>query len=89
MTRKCQFSYDGEIAEYRMQLVDQIAEIERILNFYRFSLYKGEKAVDELIILGDSPEIDHIVSEIRSNYETPINSYRRSRSSITTSSVEI
>ena len=67
-----QFSYDGEIAEYRMQLVDQIAEIERILNFYRFSLYKGEKAVDELIILGDSPEIDHIVSEIRSNYETPI-----------------
>jgi len=67
-----QFLYDGEIEEYRMQLVDQIAEIDRILNFYRFSLYKGEKAVDELIILGDSPEIDHIVSEIRSNYETPI-----------------
>ena len=67
-----QFSYDGEIAEYRMQLVDQIAEIDRILNFYRFSLYKGEKSVDELIVLGDSPEIDHILSEIRSNYETPI-----------------
>lgn len=67
-----QFSHDGEIEGYRMQLIDQIAEIDRILNFYRFSLYKGEKAVDELIVLGDSPEIDYILSEIRSNYDTPV-----------------
>ncbi|MEK4486612.1 pilus assembly protein PilM [Psychrobacillus sp. FSL H8-0484] len=67
-----QFSYDGEIEEYRMQLMDQIAEIDRILNFYRFSLYKGEKAVDELIVLGDSPDMSYILSEIRSNYETPV-----------------
>ena len=66
------FTYDGEIEEYRMLLIDQIAEIDRILNFYRFSLYKGEKAVDEIIILGDSPEIDYIVNEMRSNYDTPI-----------------
>jgi len=66
------FTYDGEIEEYRMLLIDQIAEIDRILNFYRFSLYKGEKAVDEIIILGDSPEVDYIVNEMRSNYDTPI-----------------
>ncbi|MFJ7826930.1 type IV pilus biogenesis protein PilM [Psychrobacillus sp. NPDC096623] len=66
------FTYDGEIEEYRMLLIDQIAEIDRILNFYRFSLYKGEKAVDEIIILGDSPEMDYIVNEMRANYETPI-----------------
>ncbi|QFF99570.1 pilus assembly protein PilM [Psychrobacillus glaciei] len=64
--------YDGEIEEYRSLLIDQIAEIDRILNFYRFSLYKGEKAVDEIIILGDSPEIDYITSEMRANYGTPI-----------------
>ncbi|SDM80072.1 type IV pilus assembly protein PilM [Psychrobacillus sp. OK028] len=66
------FTYDGEIEEYRMLLIDQIAEIDRILNFYRFSLYKGEKAVDEIIILGDSPEMDYIVNEMRATYETPI-----------------
>lgn len=66
------FTYDGEIEEYRMLLIDQIAEIDRILNFYRFSLYKGEKAVDEIIILGDSPEMDYILNEMRSNYDTPI-----------------
>ncbi|MFF2755061.1 type IV pilus biogenesis protein PilM [Psychrobacillus sp. NPDC058041] len=66
------FFYEGEIEEYRSQLIDQIAEIDRILNFYRFSLYKGEKAVDEIIILGDSPDIDYITSEMRANYGTPI-----------------
>ena len=67
-----EFIFEGEVDGYRSQLIDQIAEIDRILNFYRFSLYKGEKAVDEIIILGDSPEMNYIVNEMRSNYETPI-----------------
>lgn len=66
------FIYDGELYEYHAQLIDQIAEIDRILNFYRFSLYKGERAVDEIITLGDSPEIDYIVSEMRANFDTPV-----------------
>jgi len=67
-----EFSYVGEMTDYRLRLIDQIAEIDRILNFYRFSLYKGEKAVDEIIILGDSPEMDYIVNEMRSTYDTPL-----------------
>lgn len=66
------FSYEGQLEEYQSQLVDQIAEIDRILNFYRFSLYKGEKAVDEIIILGDSPEMDYIASEMIANFVTPV-----------------
>ena len=66
------FNYEGELEEYRMQLIDQIAEIDRILNFYKFSLYKGEKAVDEIITLGDSPEMDYIASEMKANFITPV-----------------
>ncbi|MCZ8542137.1 type IV pilus biogenesis protein PilM [Psychrobacillus psychrodurans] len=66
------FSYEGQMEEYQLQLIDQIAEIDRILNFYRFSLYKGEKAVDEIIILGDSPEMDYIASEMIANFVTPV-----------------
>ncbi|MEK3995760.1 pilus assembly protein PilM [Psychrobacillus sp. FSL K6-2365] len=66
------FSYEGQMEEYQSQLIDQIAEIDRILNFYRFSLYKGEKAVDEIIILGDSPEMDYIASEMIANFVTPV-----------------
>ena len=64
--------YNGVIDEYRAYLIDQIAEIDRILNFYRFSLYKGEKAVDEIIVLGDSPEMDYIASEMKNNFMTPV-----------------
>lgn len=67
-----EFYFEGDLEEYRAQLIDQIAEIDRILNFYRFSLYKGEKEVNEIIILGDSPEMDYIVSQMRVNYDTPI-----------------
>lgn len=66
------FIYDGELEEYRTQLIDQIAEIDRILNFYRFSLYKGDRAVDEIITLGDSQEMDYIASEMKSNFVTPV-----------------
>lgn len=74
-----EFSNVGEMDDYRLRLIDQIAEIDRILNFYRFSLYKGEKAVDEIIILGDSPEMDYIVNEMRSTYDTPIQFINDSR----------
>ncbi|MCM3357819.1 pilus assembly protein PilM [Psychrobacillus sp. FSL K6-4046] len=66
------YEYTGDPEEYRGQLIDQIAEIDRILNFYRFSLYKGEKAVDEIIIFGDSPEMEYIYSEMVANLVTPI-----------------
>ncbi|MEI4769408.1 pilus assembly protein PilM [Psychrobacillus sp. FJAT-51614] len=70
--QEVQSVYEGETEDYRVLLIDQIAEIERILNFYLFSLNKGEKGVDEIIVLGDSTEMDFIVTELRSNYVTPI-----------------
>lgn len=66
------YEYNGEADEYRGQLIDQIAEVDRILNFYRFSLYKGEKAVDEIFIFGDNPEIEYIYSEMTANLVTPV-----------------
>lgn len=66
------YEYTGDVEEYRGQLIDQVAEIDRILNFYRFSLYKGEKAVDEIIIFGDTPEMEYIYSEMAANLVTPI-----------------
>lgn len=58
------YVYEGEIENYQGLLTEQIHEIERILNFYRFSLHKGEKSVDEIVMMGDHPEISFIVSEM-------------------------
>ena len=66
------FSYEGHIGEYHQSLANQVVEIDRILNFYRFSLHKGEKSVDEIVMMSDHPEMDFIVEQMRSTIDTPI-----------------
>ncbi|AOV07600.1 type IV pilus biogenesis protein PilM [Sporosarcina ureilytica] len=66
------YVYEGDIRDYHMPLTDQTMELERILNFYQFSLHKGEKAVDELIMMGDNPEMDFIIEQITSMLDLPI-----------------
>ncbi|MFJ8098793.1 type IV pilus biogenesis protein PilM [Lysinibacillus sp. NPDC096212] len=67
------FSYHSEVEdEYRMILTDQMLEIDRIMNFFKFSLHKGEKSVDEIIILGDNPLLPTIKEFLENNFSTPI-----------------
>ncbi|MFE3576606.1 type IV pilus biogenesis protein PilM [Lysinibacillus sp. NPDC059133] len=67
------FSYrlDAE-DDYRIILTDQMLEIDRIMNFFKFSLHKGEKSVDEIIILGDNPLLPTIKDLLENNFSTPI-----------------
>ena len=66
------FTYDGEIEEYKMSLSEQVLEVERILNFYRFSFHKGEKSVDQIVILGENPEMPYIKTQLEDTIDTPV-----------------
>jgi len=67
------FSYHLEVEDdYRMILTDQMLEIDRIMNFFKFSLHKGEKSVDEIIILGDNPLLPTIKEFLENNFSTSI-----------------
>lgn len=66
------FSLTGEIEDYRMILTDQVLELDRIMNFFRFSLNKGEKSVDEIIIMGDNPFLGHIQTLLQENLPLPV-----------------
>lgn len=67
-----QYIFEGNMEQYHQILRDQMAEIERILNFYRFSLHKGEKAVDEIIMLGVHPEMAFIEKDLSDLIPLPI-----------------
>lgn len=67
-----EFTYDGDLADYRSLVLDQVLELDRMMNFFRFSLHKGEKSVDELIILGDNPILHLIGNTLRENLQTPL-----------------
>ncbi len=60
------YFYNDEISQYQNALFEPLAEIERIINFYQYSLNKGEKGVDQIVVLGDSPELEYIAEMIES-----------------------
>ena len=62
-----QFRFLGDEEEYRRSLFDEVLEIDRMMNFFKFSLYKGERQVDEIIVLGDNPLLDTIARYLTEN----------------------
>ena len=66
------FTYSGNVEDYILRITDQVLELDRILNFFRFSLHKGERTVDEIIMMGDNPQLLEISTLIRENIATPI-----------------
>ncbi|MFD1066567.1 type IV pilus biogenesis protein PilM [Oceanobacillus locisalsi] len=48
---------------------DQVNELERVMNFYRFSLHKGEKSVTDMVLLGDYPALHTIYKSMRNRFE--------------------
>ncbi|WP_188385165.1 type IV pilus biogenesis protein PilM [Ornithinibacillus halotolerans] len=53
-------------------LDDQVAELERIMNFYRFSIQKGEKMVDEIVLLGDHPYLVAFYQRVGERFNLPV-----------------
>ncbi|NLY80478.1 MAG: pilus assembly protein PilM, partial [Lysinibacillus sp.] len=66
------FTYQGDLDQYRMLISDQVLELDKIMNFYRFSLNKGDKGVDEIIIMGDNPNLDLIHTYLQDSFQLPI-----------------
>lgn len=66
------FEFTGDDMTYQGELEDQLNEIERLRNFYRFSIHHGEKVVNELLIVGDSPYLDKIANLIKERYNIDV-----------------
>nr|WP_106784525.1 pilus assembly protein PilM [Lysinibacillus timonensis] len=64
---------ENHIEDYRMTLTDQVLELDRIMNFFRFSLHKGEKSVDEIVVMGDNPFLVQIHEILQGNFPIPVN----------------
>ncbi|HWI48717.1 MAG TPA: pilus assembly protein PilM, partial [Rummeliibacillus sp.] len=66
------YFYNDEISEYQKALFEPLSEIERIINFYHYSLNKGEKGVDQIVVMGESPELLYIADMIESQVALPV-----------------
>ena len=54
-----------------MEITDQLSEIERVMNFYRYSLQQGASQITKIILVGDHPLL-HSIKEQLTQYDLPI-----------------
>lgn len=71
-TGEVEFHYTADLEDFRGATTDQVLEIDRMMNFFKFSLHKGEKVVDEIIVMGDHPLLQTIEVLLRENLVTAI-----------------
>lgn len=51
---------------------DQMIELDRIMNFYRYSIHKGRKMVTHIVLYGDSPKLDQVYQTIKKHFQLPV-----------------
>lgn len=67
-----ELNYTADLNDFRAATTDQVLEIDRMMNFFKFSLHKGEKVVDEIIVMGDHPLLHIIEILLIDNLPTPV-----------------
>lgn len=68
--RSLQWTYVGDPTILQGQIDDQINEIDRLRNFYQFSIHQGDQSVNRLLLCGDYPNLEHIQAQLESRYRS-------------------
>lgn len=67
-----QWTFTGDESILQMELDDQANEIDRIMNFYRFSLHQGNQMVTDIVLVGDLPQLDTLKQLLEQRYNVNI-----------------
>ncbi|MBY6037043.1 pilus assembly protein PilM [Fictibacillus nanhaiensis] len=52
---------------------DKLVEIERIINYYKFSMNNGQQGITKVVVTGEFPELSHIQDRLQSMLNIPVN----------------
>lgn len=66
------WTFTGDETLLFNETADQLNEIERLMNFYRFSIHHGEKSVTNIVLLGDYPYLNDIKRQIINRYNLEV-----------------
>lgn len=71
-----EFVYDGEITEIAIQFEEIYREIARLMDFYRYSLTRGNREVSRILLNGDHPELDRVVHDLQDRWGIPVHTLK-------------
>lgn len=66
------WTFIGEHQQLEGQIHDFSIELDRIMNFYHFSLHKGNEKVTKVVITGDHPYLDSYMEKCNNTIHVPI-----------------
>ncbi|WP_394233109.1 type IV pilus biogenesis protein PilM [Niallia oryzisoli] len=65
-------TYLGDQDDIYHPLEDAYLEIDRVRNFYNYSLNQGSKLVSKLLLDGDHPWLDEIEEKLKNQFDIPV-----------------
>lgn len=66
------WTFTGDDTQIEEQIHDFSIELERIINFYQFSVHKGQEQVTKLVVTGDHPHLDVYKKKCRESVQIPM-----------------
>ncbi|MBP2240590.1 type IV pilus assembly protein PilM [Cytobacillus eiseniae] len=65
-------AYSGERIEVLNSLKDIYSEIDKVMNFYRYSIKQGKQQITKVFLDGDHPWLTDIYTEMKESMEVPV-----------------
>ncbi len=67
-----QLSFIGDPMDLENQFDDAFKEINKLIDFYQFSLHQGKNEITKIILAGDHPKLDEIKDRLHARFEIEI-----------------
>lgn len=69
---KYELVFTGNHSDLSFQLDDSYKEINRLMDFYRYSLHQGKKQVSKILLDGDHPMLGQIKKDLEKRFDVPL-----------------
>lgn len=66
------FTLTKDDSRLQGEIEDLVNELDRLMNFYRFSIHQGAKSITHIIILGDFPYLEQIIERLKQRFDITI-----------------
>jgi type IV pilus assembly protein PilM len=67
-----EIKFIGDPEELANTFEEYFKEISKLMDFYRYSIHQGSKSISKILVNGDHPLLEIILSELESRYEIPV-----------------
>lgn len=67
-----QLTFIGEKNELYQQFDESFKEVNKLIEFYQYSLHQGKNEISKILLTGDHPLLDDIMKELQTRFEIKV-----------------